>query len=79
MPFLCCDEKSWGKVWLEGSALYPKNITLNKEWWDYIQSNYDDVCDFAIQSFKSYVKQYNSDINLLKLMMYGWPLIKEGK
>jgi hypothetical protein len=72
-------EKSQAKGFNGMYALYPKNITLNKEWWDYIQSNYDDVCDFAIQSFKSYVKQYNSDINLLKLMMYGWPLIKEGK
>ena len=70
-------EKSRAKDFKGLYAIYPKNIIINKEWWDYINSNYDEVCNFAIQSFKSYVKQYNSDIYLVKLMTYGWPLIKE--
>ncbi len=57
-------------------AIHPDNITLSKDWWEYIEANYLDVCDFAMRSFISYAKQYNSDIKLLKLMTTGWSLVK---
>ena len=55
-------------------ALQQDCIILDEEWWDYIKQNYSKVCDFAIQSFIEYTKQYNSELKLLKLMTTEWAL-----
>ncbi len=52
--------------------LHEDRIIINKVWWGYIKEHYDEVCDFALQSFISYVKQNNKSIKLLKLMKFGW-------
>ena len=52
--------------------LHEDYIIINKEWWGYIIEHYNEVCDFALQSFLSYVKQNNKSIKLLKLMKFGW-------
>lgn len=57
-------------------ALQENNIILNEDWWEYIDSHYLEVCDFAMRSFISYVKKYNNDMKLVKLMTTGWQLIK---
>lgn len=53
-------------------ALHDDFIIINKVWWDYIKEHYDDVCNFALQSFISYVKQNNKSVKLLKLKTLGW-------
>ena len=58
-------------------ALYPNHIVLDEDWWDYIESHYSDICDFSMKSFIAYVKKFNTDIKLLKLMTTGWQLIKK--
>lgn len=60
-------------------ALHPGYIVLNKEWWEYIESHYLEVCDFVLRSFITYAKKYNNDISLVKLMTTGWSLIKKRK
>lgn len=52
--------------------IHEDRIIINQVWWDYIIEHYDEVCDFALQSFLSYVKQNNKSIKLLKLMKFGW-------
>lgn len=56
-------------------ALYPENIVLDEDWWEYIESNYSKVCDFAMKSFIEYAKKYNDGMRLVKLMTNGWSLI----
>ena len=56
-------------------ALKSDCVELKKEWWDYIESNYKELCDFSYRSFISYAKQYNNDLKLLKLMKTGWSLV----
>ena len=58
-------------------ALYPNHIVLDEDWWDYIESHYSDICDFSMKSFIAYVKKFNTDIKLLKLMTTGWSLVKK--
>lgn len=58
-------------------AIYPEYIVLDKEWWEYIDSKYIEICDFIIRSFISYAKKYNSDMKLLKLMTTGWSQIRK--
>ena len=53
-------------------ALHGEHIVINKVWWKYIKEHYDEVCDFALQSFLSYVKQNNKSFKLLRLMKLGW-------
>ena len=60
----------------KATSYHTNGITLSEEWWDYIKDNYLEVCDFAMRSFITYAKQYNSDIKLLKLMTTGWSLVK---
>ena len=52
-------------------ALYPDRIILNDKWWEYIQSHYEELCDFSFNSFIEYTKQYNSVFRLLKLKRTG--------
>lgn len=52
-------------------ALYPDRIILNDKWWVYIQSHYEELCDFSFNSFIEYAKQYNSVFRLLKLKRTG--------
>ena len=52
--------------------LHEDRIIINKVWWNYIIEHYNKVCDFALQSFISYVKQNNKSVKLLKLMTLGW-------
>jgi len=53
-------------------ALNSDGIVINSEWKDYITSHYTELCEFAFKSFIGYVKQYNNDLKLLKLMRSGW-------
>lgn len=57
-------------------AIHSDYIVLDEEWWEYIDSHYLEVCDFAMRSFITYAKKYNSDMKLVKLMTTGWQLIK---
>lgn len=52
--------------------LHEDHIIINKVWWNYIEEHYDDICNFTLQSFISYVKQNNKSTKLLKLMEFGW-------
>lgn len=56
-------------------ALHHNYIVLNNEWWEYIESHYQEVCDFALQSFLAYARKYNNDLKLVKLMKVGWKAI----
>ena len=69
-------EKSRSKSFNGLYALYPKYIVLDEEWWDYINEHYWEVCDFSLRSFVTYLKKYNSDIKLVKLMTTGWSFVK---
>ena len=69
-------EKSCSKSFNGLYAIYSKYIVLDEEWWDYINEQYWDVCDFSLRSFVTYLKKYNSDIKLVKLMTTGWSFVK---
>ena len=56
-------------------ALHSNYIVLDEDWWEYIETHYAKVCDFVKESFIDYVKKYNDDMKLLKLMTAGWQLI----
>ena len=58
-------------------SLRSDSIYIHKEWWDYIDAHYQEICDFALHSFIEYTKKYNSDIKLIKLMTNGWPQIRK--
>lgn len=57
-------------------SINPNGIVINSKWWEYIESHYHEICDFAIQSFISYAKQYNNDLKMLRLMTDRWKLVK---
>ena len=69
-------EKSCAKSFNGLYAIHSKYIVLDEDWWEYIDSHYLEVCDFAMRSFISYAKKYNNDMKLVKLMTTGWQLIK---
>lgn len=48
-------------------SLYSDRIILNKYWWDYIKENFDLLYDFAVNSLKDYLKQYNNESKITKL------------
>lgn len=50
-------------------------ISINEEWWDYLNNNYSNVSKFIMQSFISYLKNNNNEMKLLRLKTKGWPLI----
>lgn len=53
-------------------AIHDDTIIWDEDWWEYIDSNYNDICKFALQSFINYVKKDNNQMKLLKLMTEGW-------
>ena len=53
-------------------SIKKEGIKITPEWWQYIYSNYAELFDFALQSFIVYVKQYNNNLKLLRLMSKGW-------
>ena len=57
-------------------SLDEDGIVLNKEWWGYISTHYQEIYDFTYKSFLAYAKQYNNDIVLLSFMTNGWSFIK---
>lgn len=69
-------EKSCSKHFNGLYALHSNYIVLDEEWWEYIDAHYLEICDFAMKSFITYTKKFNNNIQLLKLMTSGWPLIK---
>lgn len=69
-------EKSCTKDFNGLYAIHSKYIILDEEWWEYIDSHYLEICDFALRSFIEYAKKYNNNMKLLKLMTTGWQLIK---
>ena len=69
-------EKSCAKSFNGLYAIHSKHIVLDEEWWNYINANYNDICDFAMRSFIAYAKKYNNEMKLVKMMTTGWGLIK---
>ncbi len=73
------DEEVKARSQVEGCSalysLYDKYIVLNSEWWDYIDTNFIEVGDYALRSFVSYAKQYNPELKLIKVMAYSWTQI----
>lgn len=53
-------------------SLFDDHLELNKCWWDYILSHFNDVRDFTLQSFINYAKKYNLDNKLSRLEKEGW-------
>ncbi len=53
-------------------SLYDNYIVLNKHWWNYIKSHYNEVKDFTLNSFISYAQKYNDEKKLFRLKREGW-------
>lgn len=58
-------------------ALNKDGIVLNKEWWGYISTHYQEIYDFSYKSFLAYAKQFNNDIALLRFMTNGWSFLQK--
>ena len=56
-------------------SLTKNGIVLKEDWWDYIQKNYQDICDFTKQSFVEYIKSYNDNIKLMPFMNNAFSFI----
>lgn len=56
-------------------SLTKNGIVLKEDWWDYIQKNYKEVCDFTKQSFVEYIKSYNDNIKLMPFMNNAFSFI----
>lgn len=67
-------EKSCSKNFNGLYAIQSNHIILDEEWWEYIESNYSEICDYALRSFIEYAKKYNNDMKLLKLKTAGWQM-----
>lgn len=65
-------EVSKGKDFDGPYSLYDDGIVLNSEWSEYFKTHYNELCSFSLQSFINYVKQYNNDLKILRLMKSGW-------
>lgn len=70
-------EKSCSKNFNGLYAIQSNHIILDEEWWEYIETHYIEICDFAIRSFIEYAKKYNNDMKLVKLMTTGWQMLKK--
>lgn len=68
-------EKSLEKEFSGLYSIHTNHIVIKEEWKDYIEANYKEIADYTMKSFIAYVKQYNTDIKLLKLMTEGCSLI----
>ena len=53
-------------------SLYDDHIVLNKHWWEYIQSHYNEVCNYTMESFIAYAKKYNDVKKFSRLKKDGW-------
>lgn len=51
-------------------------IILKSKWWEYIEAHYNELCIFTLNSFIVYLKQYNSNLKLLRFIKEGWNLDK---
>lgn len=49
-------------------------IIINPNWWKYIKTHYSEVSTFILDSFIIYLKQYNSELKLLRLRSVGWTI-----
>lgn len=49
-------------------ALHSNYIVIDEIWWEYIDTHYSEICNFIKLSFLEYVKKYNSNLRLLRLM-----------
>ena len=56
-------------------ALYPDKIVISKEWWHYIDSNLNEVCNFIMKSFIAYTAKYNSHEKMVKFIKSGWQFV----
>lgn len=55
-------------------SLHENVVVLDEDWWEYIDENYDSICEFSKNSFVNYVKQFNNHMQLLKFLTNGWSL-----
>lgn len=60
-------------------AIYKRKIVLNNDWKEYIILNYPKVCAFAINSFKVYAMQYNSESYINSLKDSDWYILRKTK
>ncbi len=67
-------EKSNARNFNGPYALMPKDILLDEDWWEYIEEHFEGLSNFSLQSFISYIKQYNGGLKLIKLKTVGWDL-----
>ncbi len=58
-------------------AIHADSIIWDEDWWEYVDSNYNDICNFTLQSFINYVKKDNNQMKLLKLMTEGWSQVNK--
>ena len=65
-------EKSKKKDFTRPYALFDNYLILDEDWWDYINENYQKVCEFTKSSFIQYLKKYNNDMKLLRLKTADW-------
>jgi hypothetical protein len=61
-------EKSKDLEYATPYALETDCIVMDEDWHEYIMSNYDNVYKFAKDSLTEYLKQYNSPLQLLRVM-----------
>lgn len=69
-------EKSCSKNFNGLYAIQSTHIILDEEWWEYIETHYIEICDFAMRSFIEYAKIFNNDMKLVKLMTTGWQMLR---
>ena len=55
-------------------SINANGIIINSKWWNYLKSHYNNVCTFTLNSFMIYLKQYNSELKLLRLKSKGWSI-----
>ena len=72
-------EKSQDPTFDGPYALYKRKIVLNYDWKEYFILNYSKVCTFAINSFKVYAMQYNTESYINSLKDSDWYILKEKK
>ena len=53
-------------------SLYDDHIVLNKKWWEYIHSHYNEISAFTLKSFFAYAKKYNDEEMFSRLKNEGW-------
>ncbi len=56
-------------------SLHKSYIVLNNEWWEYINAHYLEIGEYALRSFISYAKLFNSEMKFIKIKFDGWSQI----